>query len=211
MRLEKLERDEQVKAKDELLHQARMEKEQLEVRLREFSEHSSSLQQNMLKAKDKEQEYMVIINELERVRESQRQLTLERERLSSEVKKKDITLSQGNKQIEVIMRQKEELMKENKTLRTQVHELKSVSNEDKNTSIKLNEKINSYEVAMQDLKDMYTREQAKHQEAMSVITQLKSENQSLGDKNQDLGAKITQLKSLSEGLERSREELIQRL
>lgn len=46
-------------------------------------------------------------------------------------------------------------MREVRDLRNSISQLKSSDNDSKNTSIKLSEKLNGYEVAIQDLKELY--------------------------------------------------------
>lgn len=45
----------------------------------------------MKRAGDRENEYTILVSELERVRDSERKLIVERERLTSDMKKMDIT------------------------------------------------------------------------------------------------------------------------
>lgn len=49
-------------------------------------------------------------------------------------------------------------MKEARELRQMINSLKSTDHESKNTSLRLNEKLNNYELALQDQRELLQRE-----------------------------------------------------
>ncbi len=75
-----------------------------------------------------------------------------------------------------MQRSKDELMKEVSDLRKQLAEVKNVSNDSKNSQIRMNEKLNNYDLAIQDLKDQLAREQNKNNSLNDNLIKVKHEN-----------------------------------
>lgn len=98
------------------------------------------------------------MKELERVRESERKLMVERERLAGELQKKDNVIASGSRQVDLMQRAKDDLMREVSDLRKQLVETKGLSNDSKNSQIRMTERLSAYDMTVSDLKEQLTRE-----------------------------------------------------
>ena len=96
------------------------------MKVNESSDHSNAVQQNIIKqAYERENEYTILVSELEKVREIERRLIIDKERLSSEVKKNEVLIQNQGKQVEMMVRQKEEMLKEIRDLRNELSKTKT--------------------------------------------------------------------------------------
>ncbi|KAM3134438.1 hypothetical protein pb186bvf_013404 [Paramecium bursaria] len=203
--------EEKVRQLQDMLDQQKLENIRLQDELKDFGDHNIRVQQNILKSKDKESEYIQLISELEKLRERERKLIIDNERCTNELQRYESQNNQLNKQMEFINKQKEEAMREARDLRSMINQVKSSDHDNKNTSIKLTEKMNSYEIALTDTKELYQREQQKVHKLHSELTDALSQLSQLKIQKTDLENQIKQFKTLCDGLEKSREELLQRL
>ncbi len=110
-----------------------------------------------------------MVLELENSRTRERNLISDFEKQTTELKKKESLLSNGQRQVEHLNSQKEDLLREIKDLRAQLSSTKSEGQDGFTKSIKLQEKLNNSEIVIADLKDMYQAEQRNSQNLQEEI------------------------------------------
>lgn len=112
-------------------------------KINELADHTQAIQANVRRAHERDGEFTIMANELERLREGERRLIVEKEKLLAEAAKSQVFLANCSKNVEQLTRTKEELMGEVRELRTELSKNKMQDHDTKSVSIKLNERLNS--------------------------------------------------------------------
>ncbi|EAR82394.1 hypothetical protein TTHERM_01164140 (macronuclear) [Tetrahymena thermophila SB210] len=206
-----MDKEESIKKLQDQLRIERDERVRLAQELQSISQETDSINQTIQKSKEKETEYSYIALELEKTRERERKQIIEIEALQTEVRKMEQLISQGTRQVENLNNQKEEYLKEIKELRKEMLNTKSDKENGFTKSIQLQEKINTQELLVQDLKDSLSKEERKVKNLENEIKILTNENTEQRQRIYEIETNNKQLKTIAEGLERAKEELLERL
>jgi hypothetical protein len=86
---------------------------------------------------------------------------MEKETMLTELTTKDVHLTTVNKNIEILTRAKEGLLKEVQDLRNELSKSKLVDHDTKNVSIQLNERLHSQHTALEDIRELLLKEQKR--------------------------------------------------
>ena len=202
---------EQIVSITEMADKERDEKLRLEGKMDRLLNETSSIEVNIQRAREREAEYDRLLKELDMLKEKEHGLIKENEKLLVDNKRHENLIANGTRQIEHVNLQKEELQREIRGLKEEVSLYKSTDNEAKTRSIKLQEKLNNHDILIADLRDSKATEERKNVRLSDEITNLKQDLAQEKSKNEQLTEQIKQLKTLSEGLDRTREELLVRL
>jgi archaellum component FlaC len=95
------------------------------------------------------------------MRENEQSLVIKNEKLQSDLKRMEIVITNGGKQLELVNTQKEELIREIKDLKEHLGTTRNSDHNSKTSTIKLQEKLNSSEILIQDLKTTLQAETQK--------------------------------------------------
>jgi chromosome segregation ATPase len=108
----------------------------------------------------REREYVLLEDEVKILREQGEQRTIERDKAQLENKKLLTIINEGSKNHQLLQLQKEELMKENRELKTGKQQIASSDQAAKSELFLLREKNQAYEVQLEELRGAVHASQA---------------------------------------------------
>ena len=201
----------QISKLNELIEKERNDRQKLALTIDALQNESDSIELNIKKAQDRENEFQKLVEQTENLGKKEHQLIKENEKLLLDLQKKESLIANGTKQVEHMTLQKNDLHREIKGLREELSILKLNDNELKTKSIKLQEKVNNYEILIADLRYDLSKAEKRALALEDELSQTKHELHREKSKIDQLTDDIKQLKTLCESLEKTRQELVNRL
>lgn len=140
----------------------RIQYQQLELAEKERNQADHQLQQQDTKQrKNIELQGKIYEEEIAIMRENEQALVIRNEKLQSELKRLEMVVTSGSKQLELATSQKEAMMREISELKDALSLTKNSDHSSKTSTIKLQERLNSMEVLNQDLRTTLQEESMK--------------------------------------------------
>ena len=211
LELENKDKLDQITKLNEFAEKERQDKLKLGEKLDRLLQESSSIESSIQRGRERELELDRLNKDMELLKQREKDLIRENEKLLLENKRQETLIQSGTRQVEHITLQKDDLAREIRALKDEIALHKSSDSEAKTKAIKLQEKLNNYDILIADLKDRQASEERKNLRLSEEVNNLRMDLEKEKSVNLQLNEQIKQLKTLSEGLDRTREELLIRL